>query len=157
VKKEERSHTTTTMAPPLTLMVGTFTGGPGGGMDMDGPPSESHGIYSVQFDPESGEFVDGTLKLRADAGVGAQGSPSWLRWHPKGLPVLYTNNETLTTEQGAGSVTAYAVAAGPDGVQLSFLNRLGTGGSSPCYVDLHPAGTHLAVANYSLDEVCTAQ
>ena len=123
-------------------------------MDMDGPPSESQGIYSVQFDPDSGEFVDGTLKLRADAGEGAQGSPSWLRWHPQGLPVLYTNNETLSTEQGAGSVTAYAVTAGPSGIELALLNRLSTNGSSPCYVDVHPKGTHLAVANYSLDEVC---
>lgn len=122
-------------------------------MDMAGPPSESLGIYSVEFDAESGKFVDGTLKLRADAGQGAQGSPSWLRWHPKGLPVLYTNNETLSTEQGPGSVTAYAVRAGTGGIQLALLSRLSTKGSSPCYVDIHPEGTHLAVANYSLDEV----
>jgi len=140
---------------PLTVMIGTFTapnGDIGGGMDMEGAPSESHGVYSVSFDPSTGTFDAGTLALRADAGAapGAP-SPSWLRWNPNGLPVMYTNNETFSEDHGPGSVTAYAVHAGATGVQLALLNRLSTLGTSPCYVDVHPEGTHLAVANYSVD------
>lgn len=135
---------------PLTVIIGTFTapgGAIGGGMDMDGTPSEAQGIYSVSFDPATGTFDESTLALRADAGEGAP-SPSWQRWNPNGLPVMYTNNETFSQDQGPGSVTAYAVAAGPAGVQLALLNRLSTLGTSPCYIGVHPEGTHLAVANY---------
>ena len=49
-----------------TVLLGTFTGGPGGGMDEEGPPSESEGLYTVQFDSASGEFVPGSLRLRAE-------------------------------------------------------------------------------------------
>lgn len=123
---------------PLTVMIGTFTapgGAIGGGMDLAGAPSEAEGVYSVSFDPATGRFDKHTLALRADAGVApGSPSPSWLRWHPKGLPVMYTNNETFGPDQGPGSVTAYAVAPGPAGVQLALLNRLSTLGTSPCYI-----------------------
>ena len=124
-----------------TVLLGTFTGGPGGGMDEEGPPSESEGLYTVQFDSASGEFVPGSLSLRAEVAT----SPSWVRWHPT-LPVLYTNNESF--EGDFGSVTAYGVGAG---CLLSLRNRMSSEGTSPCFIGLHPAGTHLAVANYSVE------
>ena len=70
---------------PLTVMIGTFTapnGDIGGGMDMEGAPSESNGVYSVSFDPSTGTFDAGTLALRADAGAAHQIQFSWTRFCP---------------------------------------------------------------------------
>ena len=71
-----------------TVFLGTFVGGPGGGMRLDGPPSESAGIYSARFDPSTGLLH--SLAVAAACEV----SPSWFRWHPT-LPVLYANEETF--------------------------------------------------------------
>ena len=37
-----------------TVFLGTFTGGPGGGMASDHGPSESEGIYTAAFNADTG-------------------------------------------------------------------------------------------------------
>jgi 6-phosphogluconolactonase (cycloisomerase 2 family) len=125
--------------PVHTVFLGTFTGGPGGGMEMDGPPSASEGIYTAQFDDETGQLDQ--LKLVAEVGV----SPSWFRWHPT-LPVLYTNNETF--DGSASSVTAFRLTAA---LGLERMSRVSTGGGSCCHLSVHPAAAHIGAANHGQD------
>lgn len=114
------------MAPrPITLHVGTYTGG------------ASKGIYRLDFDPETGALGEPVLAAEAI-------NPTFLAWHPR-LPVLYTVSETDTGPDQQGLVLAFAVA--PDG-GLTALGEQPSGGAAPCYVSVDPSGARLFVANY---------
>ncbi len=65
-------------------------------------------------------------------------SPAFLARHPA-LPRLYAVEET-----GSGSVGAFEI----DGATLTPTATVGSGGSSPCHLFVHPAGGWVYTANY---------
>jgi 6-phosphogluconolactonase (cycloisomerase 2 family) len=76
-----------------TVFFGSYTSDPPTGHTnyMEGiiGPSKSEGIYRAQFDTTTG--VLSQLTLAAQVHI----SPSWLQWHPCGLPVLFATNSTF--------------------------------------------------------------
>ena len=107
------------------LWVGTYPQ-PGGG------PGSGESIWRVALGP------DGAVDAAAPA-VAAT-SPSFLALHPSGR-TLYAVGETP-----AGTVTAFRVEGGDDGVRLAPSGSLASGGDDPCHV--LALGDAVWVANY---------
>ncbi len=107
-----------------TLFVGTYTDG------------ASEGIYTLQFNPESGTLD--SLKLKA-----ILPNPSFLAISNDNKH-LYAVQETADFDSLGGGVTAFTLK---DGV-LEQLNSKGTGGAHPCHVTLSNDG-QLAISNYT--------
>lgn len=107
-------------AQQIPMFVGTYTS-----------KTESKGIYIYNFDVKTG---DATL-------VSTQESkdPSFLA---RSNNFIYAVNELPNQE---GTVSAYSFKDG----HLTFLNSLPSGGGAPCFVEVHPNGSLLAVANYT--------
>ncbi len=110
--------------PMYTLFVGTYTNG------------ESEGIYSLQFNSETGKLD--SLKLEAKIP-----NPSFLKIS-KDKQHLYAVQETEDFDSLGGGISAFKVNKGA----LELLNSMGTGGPGPCHISLSGDG-HLAVSNYS--------
>lgn len=109
------------------VYVGTYTG------------QKSRGIYSFVLDAQTGEATEPEL-------AGEATNPSFLAAHPSGR-YLYAVGEIGRYEgKSSGSVSAYAIEA--ETGNLSPLNSQPSGGGGPCHVAVHPAGTHVMVANY---------
>ena len=97
------------------------------------------GIYLVNVDDATGAMSG--LKL-----VAKDRSPSHLALSAD-RKFLYTVNEISTYGPNkSGSVTAYAVDARSGA--LRKLNTVDSGGSSPCFISVHPSGKFALVANY---------
>ncbi len=111
----------------VRVYIGTYTGG------------ASEGIYLLEFDAQTGRLGEPQLAAKI-------GNPSFLALHPT-KPLLYAVGVT-TRDDGEkwDSVTAFIVE--PDTGMLSQLNRESSMGSGPCHISVHPAGRHVAVANY---------
>jgi 6-phosphogluconolactonase len=107
-----------------TIFIGTYTQG------------DSEGIYSLQFNAETGELD--SLKLEAKIP-----NPSFLTIS-KDKQHLYAVQETADFDSLGGGVSAFKI--NKEGLELQ--NSMGTGGAHPCHVSLSRDG-HLAVANYS--------
>lgn len=107
-----------------TLFIGTYTNG------------ESQGIYTLQFNPETG-ILD-SLKLKA-----VLPNPSFLAIS-KDKKYLYAVQETADYDSLGGGISAFKL----DGDNLKLLNSKGTGGAHPCHVALSDEG-QLAVSNYT--------
>jgi 6-phosphogluconolactonase len=106
-------------ADPL-VYVGTYT------------RNGSKGIYAFRF------TSNGALK---PIGLAAETeSPSFLAESPN-HKYLYAVNEGRT-----GEVSAFAIDANSG--MLTFLNKMPSGGNSPCHLAVDPSGKWLAVANY---------
>lgn len=100
-------------------------------------PPRGQGLHRFRLDPASGAL--------RPLGITASGdSPTWLALSADGRR-LYTANE------GAGSVSAYAVD--PCDGALHGLNSVSSGGLLPVHLSLHPGGRHLFVANYGSGSV----
>lgn len=110
----------TSLAQKIPMFVGTYTN-----------KTESKGIYIYNFDTKTGE----TSLLSTQASK----DPSFLARNDK---FIYAVNEL---PNGDGAVSAYSFKDG----HLTFLNSLATGGGAPCFVEVHPKGKFLAVANYT--------
>lgn len=106
------------------LFIGTYT------------ETGSFGIYVAGFDPNTG-----SLSLIDSA---ACDNPSYLVQSPDGR-FLYAIGE-LNGPEG-GEVSSFSID--PLTHKLRFINKQKTGGDHPCFVDVHPKGKWLAVANYS--------
>jgi 6-phosphogluconolactonase len=109
------------------LYIGTYTG------------PHSKGIYAYRFNAATGEAAP--LGLAAESR-----SPSFLAVHPNGR-FLYAVSETGDFDQRkSGAVSAYAIdrASG----RLTFLNRVSSRGSGPCYVTVDATGRNALAANY---------
>ncbi|WP_343487028.1 lactonase family protein [Allomuricauda sp. d1] len=107
-----------------TVFVGTYTDG------------QSEGIYSLQFNSETGSLDSLQPKAKLP-------NPSFLavsedRKH------LYAVQETADFDSLGGGVTAFSFE---DGL-LKELNSKGSGGAHPCHVALSSEG-QLAVSNYT--------
>lgn len=105
------------------VYVGTYTGG------------ISEGIYSTEFDAETGALREATL-------AAAMENPSFLAMHPS-LPVLYAVGESGAD---GGTVSAFRIEG--EGGTLTPINRVSSVGGGPCHVAVSPSGRHAAVANY---------
>ena len=111
----------------LPVYVGTYTDG------------ASKGIYRLELDTSSGKLSDPVL-------AGEARNPSFLAWHPT-KDVLYAVSETNAIgPEKSGGVVAFRVGANGT---LEKINEQPSGGGHPCYVSVHPGGTHLFVANYT--------
>ena len=92
---------------------------------------EQKGVLRCSFSPETGFAV-----INAYAGLL---NPSFLLEHPE-HPVLYTAEET-----DEGAVCAWREEEG----RLILLNRVPSGGASPCHLSLSEDGNWLYCANYT--------
>lgn len=110
--------------PKATIFfVGTYTSG------------ESEGIYRFQLN------ADGTME---NSGLAAKTeNPSFLAWS-KNRKYLLAANENSDDQGGGGSVTSFRHTNN----NLTYVNKKSSGGASPCFVGVNPAGYVLA-ANYS--------
>ena len=107
-----------------TLFVGTYTDG------------SSEGIYTLQFNPETGTLDSLELKAKLP-------NPSFLAIS-KDKKNLYAVQETADYDSIGGGVTAFALLNG----EFELLNSKGTGGAHPCHVALSGDG-QIAVSNYT--------
>jgi 6-phosphogluconolactonase len=120
-------------AAGVTGWVGTYT------VD-EGVVTGSPGIYSVQWDSDTGSFS--AMRAVADTV-----NPSFLALHPSGR-FLYAVNEDATPG-AAGRVTAYAIPAAAPGAPLQELGSVSSTGQGPCHLTVDASGKWLFVANYS--------
>jgi 6-phosphogluconolactonase (cycloisomerase 2 family) len=106
--------------------VGTYT--PNGG-----------GIYLFRVDRASGAL----LQIQV---VDDTRNPSWLALNPAETH-LYAVSE-IDNYQGtrSGAVVSYAID--PDSFELKRVGVIGSGGTGPAYVSVHPTGKYVFVANY---------
>lgn len=95
---------------------------------------ESVGVYVYTLDQRSG-------KLEYHSKLGDTEQPSFLGLSPDQRH-LYAINELVPN----GQITACAIDASSG--KLERLNVQSTGGSSPCYVVIHPNGRFALVSNY---------
>ena len=110
--------------PMLKLYVGTYTDG------------SSEGIYSLQFNPETGQLDSLELKAKLP-------NPSFLALTEK-KDYLYAVQETADFDSLGGGVTAFSIK---DGL-FKEINSKGSGGAHPCHVALSKDG-QLAISNYT--------
>ena len=126
---------------PLMAYVGTFSAPLRDVLptQVDLPPGNGRGIHLFQVNRGTGAMTP--------VGVHALGtSPSCLALNAAGTR-LYSANETAREgKDKAGTVSAFTIDRS-DG-HLTLLNTVGSGGTGPTYVSLHPSGRFLLVANY---------
>jgi 6-phosphogluconolactonase len=107
----------------------------------------SRGIYVSRVDAATGKLSPPELAAESE-------SPSYLAVSPD-QHCLYAANEVdhfkdQVTDHG-GAVSAFSLDAGSG--KLTFLNRLCSSGSDPCYVSVDASGKVLFTANYSSGSV----
>ncbi|MFD2587886.1 lactonase family protein [Croceitalea marina] len=107
-----------------TLFVGTYTDG------------SSEGIYTLQFNPETGELDSLELKAKLP-------NPSFLAIS-KDKKNLFAVQETAHYDSLGGGVTSFSIDKG----ELKVLNSKGSAGAHPCHVAISEDG-QIAVSNYS--------
>lgn len=100
----------------------------------------SKGVYSATFDAERGTLGAPTL-----AGEGE--SPSFVAVHPNGQSLYAVGETAQFNGEKTGFVAAYHVD--PRTGELSLVNRVASGGGAPCFVEVHPSGRVVLVANYT--------
>ncbi len=131
----------TSQSEPLMAYVGTFSSPLRDTLptQVDLPPGNGRGIHLFEVDR-----VSGALK---PAGVYELGnSPSCLAVNSEGTR-LYSANETdRVGENKEGTVSAFEIDRSTG--QLKLLNTVNAGGAGPTYVNVHPSGKFVLVANY---------
>lgn len=111
-----------------SIYVGTYTN------------ATSRGIHLLRFDTATGR-----LKL---VGLAAESvNPSYLAIAPGGRYLCAVNEVGNLNGQPVGGLTSFAIS--PQDGMLRQLNQVSSGGASPCYVTVDPAGHHVLAANYS--------
>lgn len=109
----------------VTLFVGTYT------------DTDSKGIYSYQFDSNTGMLTENQLQAELP-------NPSFVKVSPD-KNYLYAVQETNTYDSLSGGITAYAI----NNKRLELLNSQSTGGAHPCHIGISSDGKKIAVSNYS--------
>lgn len=111
-----------------SIYVGTYTS------------ATSRGIHLLRFDP-----ITGSIKV---VGLAAEVvNPSYLAIAPGGRHLCAVNEVGTLNGQPVGGLTTFAIS--PQDGLLRQINQVSSGGASPCYVSLDPAGRHVLAANYS--------
>ena len=108
-----------------TLFVGTYT------------ENGSEGVYSYQFDSNSGELTQKKLAAKIE-------NPSFVKVSPD-KQFLYAVEETDTYENSSGGVVAFRI----DGDSLVKINANATVGAHPCHIGLSEDGKFLAASSYT--------
>ena len=88
-------------------------------------------------------IIDGSLTLLSMVAEGAIHNPAFSRAHPK-LNVMYMCTESVKTD---GLVVALAVD-GKTGALREYCPPAGAGGTSTCYLTIHPACRRMLAVNY---------
>ena len=115
-----------TSTRPIFAFVGTYSQG--------SATARGKGIHIFEMDPATGALsARDVLETRLN--------PSWLALDAKRTH-LYSANAVA----GAGLISAYAIDAITG--RLSLLNTVGSEGSGPAHMSLHPSGKYAFVANY---------
>jgi 6-phosphogluconolactonase len=110
------------------VFVGTYTGG----------DSISKGVYSCEFDAETGKLSEPVLAAELI-------NPSFLAIHPTGKYLYAVNEVSEGPGRGNGAVTALTINA--DGT-LTKINHQASEGGAPCHCNVDSTGTNLLIANY---------
>lgn len=110
------------------VFVGTYTGG----------DSISKGVYSCEFDAETGKLSEPVLAAELI-------NPSFLAIHPSGRYLYAVNEVSEGPGRGNGAVTALTINA--DGT-LTKINHQASEGGAPCHCNVDATGTNLLIANY---------
>ena len=118
----------TAQAERYRVFVGTYTGG----------DSISKGVYSCEFDAETGKLSDPVLAAELT-------NPSFLAIHPSGKYLYAVNEVSEGPGRGNGAVTALTINA--DGT-LTKINHQASEGGAPCHCNVDATGTNLLIANY---------
>jgi 6-phosphogluconolactonase len=98
-------------------------------------------IYVYDLDPATGA-------LSLVSSVAAEGGPSYLALGRGGRTIYSTNEQA----QDPG-VSAFALD--PSAGQLTFINRVASGGADPAHLSVDPSGSWLLVANYTGGTIAT--
>lgn len=101
--------------------------------------ADSRGIHLLRLNMATGELV--TAELAAEAI-----NPSYLAIAANGRNLYAVSEVNSIGGETGGGLTSFAIE--PRTGALRRLNQVGSRGGSPCYVTLHPKGTHALVANY---------
>lgn len=118
----------------LLIFIGTYTP----------PKGESKGVYSLQFNPTTGELSTPVLAAKLS-------NPTFLALHPNGR-VIYALSESDTVRgKPGGGATAFTLD--PQTGQLTLLNRQPSGGVGGAHLGLDPDATTLLLASYSGGQV----
>ena len=110
------------------VFVGTYPGG----------DSISKGVYSCEFDAETGKLSEPVLAAELI-------NPSFLAIHPSGKYLYAVNEVSEGPGRGNGAVTALTINA--DGT-LTKINHQASEGGAPCHCNVDSTGTNLLIANY---------
>ncbi len=128
-------------AKPLLAYVGTFSSPLRDVLptQVDLPPGNGRGIHLFRVNRDTGALTA--------AGIHELGtSPSCLALNAAGTR-LYSANETdRVGKEKDGTVSAFSIDR-EDG-KLKLLNSVRSGGAGPTFVNMHPSGRFLFVANY---------
>ncbi len=110
-----------------TIFVGTYT------------DTDSKGIYTLQFDSETGV-------LSAQELVATLPNPSYLYLSPD-KNNLYAVQETDNFGgKSSGALSAFTIHGD---MSLTLINTVPTNGANPCHISANPNGKTLSVTNYS--------
>lgn len=125
------------------FVIGCYTFGAGG---------RGRRIEIVRHDPAAGRWelltdhdLAEPIAGAAEGTVERPESPSYLAWHPDGVHLYATG------EESDGQVWALRLAAGGRG--LGVLGSATTGGAHPCHLAVDPSGRVLVTANYTSGSV----
>ena len=122
----------------LVLLTGILNAAPVFIGTSTGKNSDSKGIYSADFDPETGKLSEPKLAAEYQ-------NPGFLALHPS-KPILYAcGSPKEPFSDASGSVAAFAIDSSQG---LKFLGEASTGGKGACHLAVDATGRTVAVANY---------
>lgn len=101
--------------------------------------------YVGSYTPEGSGItlwrVHGSTGAMTQLNVFETSNPSWMALD-RGRRFLYAVNEN----EPEGAVSSFALDAASG--NLTQINSVSTGGSSPCHLSVHPSGKYVLIANY---------
>jgi 6-phosphogluconolactonase len=112
---------------PQFFYVGTYTG------------SGSEGIYTYSLNPATGKLTNHGLAATST-------NPSFLTLTSDGKFLIAVNEVSDKNKGGMGYIESFAIMN--DGIHLTPLSKVPSGGADPCYVSVNQSDFVLA-ANYS--------
>lgn len=123
--------------PAMPVFIGTNTG----------KNTASKGIYSADFDPETGKLSEPKLAAEYQ-------SPGFLAQHPT-KPILYACGQpTKPFADGTGSVAAFEIGADH---ALKFLGEASSGAKVACHLAVDATGRTVALASYGDGKISTVR
>lgn len=109
------------------LLVGTYSSG------------KNDGIFVYDFDSKTGDF-------NAKSKIAGEDNPSYLAVSQDGKHVYSVN------EVSKGMISSFAF--NPTSGELTFLNRVSSGGDGPCYVAVDNGNKYVFASNYGSGSLC---